>query len=1124
MADNITPVSFKKLFNFDDTTNIDEAIKKIEQLDQVYELLVSHAKKNSEKYAESLDLIAKSADKLEKQLIDLDATEKKNQEAVLKSASQTEQLLKSQENSTKAFKDEQIALAMLTEAQNKLASSKEKLKSQTVLEAGSLGALKKELKEASALYESYGDATDSAVKQATLDKIKGLSKAVADGDTALKNAKKGVELAAGSYNSLAAQVASAKQRLKEMEGGIGSSSKEFKNLQKFAADGTKQLKEFDNVVGDNQRNVGNYKDALNALPGPLQAIAGGLQSAYQAGVAFLASPIGLVIAAVGIALGSLLAYFKRSTEGQDDLNKVLAIANALFQTLLSILEPLGKALFKAISEPGKAFKQLSDLLQPLTNKIKAVFENPVESLKKFGQLLVDNVINRFKAVGVAISGIDLLLHGKIKEGLKELGNAFIQSTTGITHGVDLALDALEKAAIAVGELEARIAAEAARRIALAKQIADLEAKIRKDKIADVIDDSKTELQVTKELFDAKNKLKFSDEQRFEFLQAANNQLEEQLKGDLELTQEQIDLVDLQIKQDGATYELLEKRAQLEAEYNNQQTAFFSARKRRQQQEIALIKEIDKETQDAIKRQQTAERNLNLFILQGVIDSNKEILADERSTSDQRVEAILAIADAQNQVAEETKDAALAAAKEEAIGLINLDDDTLTKIYNNQSISINDRIAQERAAKELLLEQDQSFVDNRTRINAQFLSSIEKSNSDAAKAIHENVFTQLEKDFKHLDNVVQAGASNQIDVLNKAYLDGNISASQLAKERQKIQDKAQLDSLNAQLDYLQKYSDNLKAQGKDTTAIDKQIAAVRASISGKDADDRIAAEQRVKEAVINLSNEVLSSVNQIVSDQTQHKIDNLNIQLNAEKQHEQEALQVAGDDAQAKAQIEANFAVQQKKIQKQISDERRKQAIFEKATAITQAGINTALAITNALGSSVPPLSFILAALVGAAGAVQIAAIASKPIPQYYTGIDDSPEGFALVGDRKGREIVHEPGRAPYIAEGPQIRYLKRHSIVYNNDDTESIMADAMRYGDGFGMPAIKGSFDNAQISSPHISIDMSGVRDDIRVSQKEIVKAISQMPKDHYDEYGFRRYERSEGLRVVRLDNRYRLG
>lgn len=82
---------------------------------------------------------------------------------------------------------------------------------------------------------------------------------------------------------------------------------------------------------------------------------------------------------------------------------------------------------------------------------------------------------------------------------------------------------------------------------------------------------------------------------------------------------------------------------------------------------------------------------------------------------------------------------------------------------------------------------------------------------------------------------------------------------------------------------------------------------------------------------------------------------------------------------------------------------------QKAISITEAIINTARGVTNALGSAPPPLNFALAGITGALGAVQIAKIASAEPPSAAAGGGDfvtTKPTLLLVGDNPGgRERV-----------------------------------------------------------------------------------------------------------------------
>lgn len=98
--------------------------------------------------------------------------------------------------------------------------------------------------------------------------------------------------------------------------------------------------------------------------------------------------------------------------------------------------------------------------------------------------------------------------------------------------------------------------------------------------------------------------------------------------------------------------------------------------------------------------------------------------------------------------------------------------------------------------------------------------------------------------------------------------------------------------------------------------------------------------------------------------------------------------------------------EQLRLEKQIAEEvkaiKKKQFEANKLAAIIQTTINTAIAVTNALGSAAPPYNFILAGIVGGLGAAQIAITASQPTPEFKTG------GFTEKGGRdEVAGIVHK---------------------------------------------------------------------------------------------------------------------
>lgn len=94
----------------------------------------------------------------------------------------------------------------------------------------------------------------------------------------------------------------------------------------------------------------------------------------------------------------------------------------------------------------------------------------------------------------------------------------------------------------------------------------------------------------------------------------------------------------------------------------------------------------------------------------------------------------------------------------------------------------------------------------------------------------------------------------------------------------------------------------------------------------------------------------------------------------------------------------------------------KQAKYAKAQALINAGINTSLAITNALTTWPISLGIAMAAIAGAMGAAQMAIIAAKPLAQYEKGRKGGPGEYALVGE-KGPEIMYVPRGASIVPNG-----------------------------------------------------------------------------------------------------------
>ena len=176
---------------------------------------------------------------------------------------------------------------------------------------------------------------------------------------------------------------------------------------------------------------------------------------------------------------------------------------------------------------------------------------------------------------------------------------------------------------------------------------------------------------------------------------------------------------------------------------------------------------------------------------------------------------------------------------------------------------------------------------------------------------------------------------------------------------------------------------------ETERREDEIAAIKDEYRAYD----LAEEERLAEQKRMLQEQGLDSAVSIVDSLFQ-------IQQNAFIAEEQEL----------QSQLEQGL-ITREKYEDELNKIKQKQAQSNKDAAIFQATISTAQAVVNALGSyPFLPTNIALAATIGAAGAAQIAAIASQPLPTFAEG------GFVNEhGEFVGRK--HSQGGVKIEAEG-----------------------------------------------------------------------------------------------------------
>ena len=222
----------------------------------------------------------------------------------------------------------------------------------------------------------------------------------------LKLATQAVHSASGSYDQLNAKLAQNISKYKrlsaEQRNNTAIGGKLRTNIQKQQV----ELKKLDAGLGNHQRNVGNYGDAMTALPGPIGMV---ITTMKTLGKVIFASPIGWLIGAIALLAGAVKTFFTNSEEGQDRWNKVAIRGKLLWGNIKDGIADAGEAIVDFISglkdteEPLKKFgNSVKEHFGEIKEKVKEFKEDAEE--KGFWKAVSDNVTDTYNDIKDGIQG------------------------------------------------------------------------------------------------------------------------------------------------------------------------------------------------------------------------------------------------------------------------------------------------------------------------------------------------------------------------------------------------------------------------------------------------------------------------------------------------------------------------------------------------------------------------------------------------------------------------------------------------------------------------------------------------------------------------------------------------
>ncbi len=224
--------------------------------------------------------------------------------------------------------------------------------------------------------------------------------------------------------------------------------------------------------------------------------------------------------------------------------------------------------------------------------------------------------------------------------------------------------------------------------------------------------------------------------------------------------------------------------------------------------------------------------------------------------------------------------------------------------------------------------------------------------------------------------------------------------------------------------------------------------------------------------------------------------------NLERQRDVSIL-FAGESTTAREEIERQYEERRKRIQRQQAESQKRLAMFNIAT-------NTAQAIMAVFAKTPPPAGIPLALLVGAIGAAQLAMTASQPIPQFYKGTQNAPEGLAWT-DEKGAEL-HTDSKGNIkdygSSKGARLKKLEKGDKIYTASQTKKMM-DLYGFNQDFNNIMLTNGISTSNFNNNSLNLEPLNARID-RLTNVVANKSEFTMVNN---ESGTRYYERVNGQR-----------
>lgn len=450
--------------------------------------------------------------------------------------------------------------------------------------------------------------------------------------------------------------------------------------------------------------------------------------------------------------------------------------------------------------------------------------------------------------------------------------------------------------------------------------------------------------------------------------------------------------------------------------------------------------------DANKRLIAAKAELERQLYEIRIKTNKAILDDESEIAARRIFAAETIEDEKLKQIRVTKDETIrlleneeaAIAKIEARGAKTSEEKKRVSENNKQAILI-----EKQAALQKYLQEAES-IENET-------------NRDITKIYEQETQKQTAFIKNRLDAIKITGDEEKrvaLQQLKDRFQNGEMRLKEYRAKSANIEEEFDVKTLESQKEMLAKEAYNFTNSQEVQLKIRKEYNSLSEQIELKEFDTFVRTEQEkesLRQQIAQRETELAQETVDIIATINKAKNDQEIADFEKKKQllKDDAELERLGIDSSMNGDVEkanlkkvllAEEGEQQDALDKKIRNIKRKQAIADKVAAISQIGIQTALAVAQinanaAVNADVTQtLRATLSALVIGVGAAQALKVAATPLPEYAKGkkASDSYEGLAIAGEAGTEMKIDKDGKLELLTK-PTLIHTKRGDTILSNE-------------------------------------------------------------------------------------------